>query len=231
MELPAPGRTAPAPDTASALIAEAAASADGRLTVVALGPWTNLADAIRADPSAAGRIREIHAMLGAIDAPGNVDLGDTRPEDRVEWNAGADPDAVAAVLASDVPVTLVPLDATDAVPLTADLVETTAGVGAGTGADLVSQVYLRDPAIASSGQSLWDSLTALLLTDRELGAWSDARVTVVTTGAGAGALQRSDPGRPISFATSADAARVMPAWVAALTRTKVRIGPDGRFLP
>ena len=231
LALPAVAATTGPGLPADGLLRQAAAGGTDRLTIVALGPWTNLADAVRNDPDFAGRVRAVHAMLGALEVPGNVDLGETHPEHRVEWNAGADPDAVAAVFATDVPVTLVPLDATNAVPLTTDLVEATAAVGAGTGADLVSQMYLRDPAIGTSGQSLWDSLTALLVTDPELATWGDVRVTVATTGTSAGALAPSDVGRPIRAAIGADGSRAVKAWLAALTRTTVRIGPDGRFLP
>src|SRR6185503_2037501 len=111
LDLPVVAAPAAPSGSASELIRRTVAAAEGRVTVVAIGPWTNLADAVRADPSLAGRVREIQAMLGTIDAPGNVDLGETHPADRVEWNAGADPDAVATVLSADIPITLVPLDA------------------------------------------------------------------------------------------------------------------------
>ena len=225
-----PAPVAPA-DSAAELLVRVTASADEDVTIVALGPWTNLADAVRLDAALPGRIRELHAMIGAVDVPGNLDAGDTRPDDRVEWNAGADPEAVATLLTTDVPITIVPLDATNDVPLTAQLVDGTAGVGAGTGADLVSQLYLREPTIATSGQSLWDSLAAVLLADPRPATWSELRLVVATTGRAAGAFGRSERGRPIRAALGADPTLVTPAWLEALTRTKVRITPDGRFQP
>ena len=53
-------------------------------------------------------------MAGALDAPGNIGPG----HEGAEYNLWADPVAADAVLHSDVPVTLVPLDATNDVPIT-----------------------------------------------------------------------------------------------------------------
>ena len=46
-----------------------------------------------------------------------------KPSDGVEWNVGADPDSFADVLALDVPVAFVPLDATDDVPVPSDILD------------------------------------------------------------------------------------------------------------
>lgn len=73
------------------------------LTVVALGPLTNLADLVTDYPDAAQLLAGIHAMGGSVDG---------RAVDGVaEWNAAADPEAFGTVLSSGVPLTLVPEDA------------------------------------------------------------------------------------------------------------------------
>ncbi len=106
-------------ETAAELLARLATeakTAGDPLTLVPLGPWTNLQDALALDPAFTANLAGIHAMGGTIDAPGNIDIETTSPSDMVEWNFGVDPEAVAAVLATDVPVTMVGLDATDHVP-------------------------------------------------------------------------------------------------------------------
>jgi inosine-uridine nucleoside N-ribohydrolase len=97
-----PVAAAPDPRDAVALIAEHA-RVNERLVVVALGPLTNLADLADARPEDYRRLAGVHAMGGSVAGP----LADGV----AEWNAAADPDALAAVLAAPAPLTLVPEDA------------------------------------------------------------------------------------------------------------------------
>ena len=102
---------------------------------------SNVADAAELDPTFASHLAGIHAMAGTIDAPGNISSGETSPSDGVEWNVGADPDAMAAVLALDVPITLVGLDATNDVPVPADIVAQLGADHAAAGADIAYEMY------------------------------------------------------------------------------------------
>jgi inosine-uridine nucleoside N-ribohydrolase len=97
---PADGLQDPRP--AAELTAEAARQTDG-LVVVALGPLTNLADVAQARPGDYARLAGVHAMAGSVDGPAIDGVA--------EWNAAADPEALAAVLAGPAPLTLVPEDA------------------------------------------------------------------------------------------------------------------------
>ncbi len=81
------------PPEAADLIREAVDSRPGEVTLVTLGPLTNIEDAFAADPTLPDRVAGIHAMLGTIDAPGNVYI-DGLSGGGVEWNAFADPSAV-----------------------------------------------------------------------------------------------------------------------------------------
>jgi purine nucleosidase/pyrimidine-specific ribonucleoside hydrolase len=83
------------------------------LVVVALGPLTNLAAALRRDPQRLARAARIVAMGGAITAPGNVTPA-------AEFNFYVDPDAAAAVFEAELPLELVPLDVTRRVVLRED---------------------------------------------------------------------------------------------------------------
>jgi len=76
----------------------------GQVTLVAIGPLTNLALALRAAPDIAGLVAEVVVMGGAF-ARGNV-------TPFAEANLHNDPEAAAEVLAASWPLTLVPLDAT-----------------------------------------------------------------------------------------------------------------------
>jgi hypothetical protein len=98
----APTAGARVPKAADELIGELARSTRG-LVVIALGPLTNLGDLAAAHPRSYARLAGVHAMGGSVTSP-SVD-------GVAEWNAAADPDSFAAVLAAPVPVTLVPEDA------------------------------------------------------------------------------------------------------------------------
>jgi hypothetical protein len=96
-----PADAAPAVDAVD-LLAERARASES-LVVVGLGPLTNLADLADARPEDYRRLAGVHAMAGSVQGP---------PVDGVaEWNAAADPDALAIVLTAPAPVTLVPEDA------------------------------------------------------------------------------------------------------------------------
>ena len=76
----------------------------GGLTVIATGPLTNVAAALRREPLLAQRLERVAVMGGAIG------LGNWTPS--AEFNIYADPEAAAEVIAAAVPVTLVPLEVT-----------------------------------------------------------------------------------------------------------------------
>ena len=76
----------------------------GEITLVAIGPLTNLALALRAAPDIASLVARVTIMGGAF-AGGNV-------TPFAEANIHNDPEAAAEVLAASWPITLVPLDAT-----------------------------------------------------------------------------------------------------------------------
>ncbi len=77
----------------------------GELIVVALGPLTNLALALQREPRRMALLRRIVIMGGAVGVPGNVTPS-------AEFNFYVDPEAAAQVLASGLPIELVPLDVT-----------------------------------------------------------------------------------------------------------------------
>jgi pyrimidine-specific ribonucleoside hydrolase len=231
LEIAPEDEAAPPPDAVS-VMQEAVAASPSAPTIVALGPWTNLEDAFAADPSLADRVWEIHAMLGTIEAPGNVTIDGHTPDEPLEWNAFADPSAVSSVLATDVPLSLVPLDATDDVPFPAGLLDRLAADHAAGGADLVHELLVRSPSRtrASEGQQLWDELAALTVTNPDLATWQDMEVAAVdgpdgTVGGGDGVIVRDAAGRPARVAIAADRSAVETALLEALDRGDARLTP------
>jgi purine nucleosidase len=84
----------------------------GELTIVAIGPLTNVALALMVEPAVAEAVREIVVMGGVYLKHTNVAA---MPG---EYNFWCDPDAASAVLASGAPLRLVGLDVTEQVRLT-----------------------------------------------------------------------------------------------------------------
>jgi inosine-uridine nucleoside N-ribohydrolase len=223
VQLPPGPKTAPT-SGAAALIAETAAASPEPLLVVALGPWSNLADAFSAHPELAGQLAGIHAMAGAIDVPGNIAFGEVTYEHGVEWNVGVDPDAFAAILETNVPITLVPLDATNDVPVPSDFATILEADHAAAGADIAFEMFARSPAL-TSGTSFWDTLAVMALVDPGLVTWEDATVNVEREGLSAGRIRRAGDGRPIRAAMAAEAEPFMTALLAALRRGEPRPAP------
>jgi inosine-uridine nucleoside N-ribohydrolase len=81
--------------------------------LITLGPFTDIALALRADPGIAHKIAMIYAMAGAVRVNGN------EPKyANAEWNVYVDAVAADRVLRSGIPMTFVPLDASGNVPVT-----------------------------------------------------------------------------------------------------------------
>jgi inosine-uridine nucleoside N-ribohydrolase len=208
------------PESAVDLLTRTVQEADAAVTVVALGPWTNLAAAAAADSTFMAGVARIHAMAGAVDAPGNVFVGDVGADDHLEWNVVLDPSAFAGVVATDVPITLVPLDATEDVPVT-EALKARLGQSEAGGANLIFELWVRVPGRIGEGQQLWDELAALALEEPDLVSWEDLTLAVD----GNGQLARADAGRAVRVAMSADAPAVDDALVQALERGGARATP------
>jgi purine nucleosidase len=87
------------------LIVETIMAAEpGEITLVPVGPLTNIAMAMRKQPAIVERVREVSLMGGAYTR------GNTTPA--AEFNVLADPEAAAAVFDAPWPVTMVGLDLT-----------------------------------------------------------------------------------------------------------------------
>ncbi|MGU3433523.1 nucleoside hydrolase [Actinomycetes bacterium M1A6_2h] len=91
--------------TAAQMLVALARDYPGELRVIAIGPLTNIAEALRLDPELPSSVHSLVAMGGAAIAPGNL-------TPVAEANIGNDPEAAAEVLAAQWNPILVPLDVT-----------------------------------------------------------------------------------------------------------------------
>ena len=164
---------------APGVIVEAATRYGGSLTIVALGPLTNLALAVERDAAAIRGAGHVVAMGGAVDVPGNV-----TPD--AEFNAHVDPEALARVLDVGVRLDLVPLDATrQAVVVRADLARTLArrpGPLATRIAAFTERGFRVDAERGTAGMILHDPLAVAVAIDPTLVQWESTRLTVGADG-------------------------------------------------
>jgi inosine-uridine nucleoside N-ribohydrolase len=105
--LPPPSRKADS-RPAARFIADTILASPGEITLVPVGPLTNIALALREAPEIAKAVKKVVVMGGAARTAGNVN-------EHAEANIWNDPDAAAEVFAAAWPVTLVGLDVTQKV--------------------------------------------------------------------------------------------------------------------
>lgn len=172
-----------APGYAPAAIAERIMAQPGEITLVAIGPLTNVAAAIAMEPGLAAAVREIVIM-------GGVFLGITGHRGMPgEFNTWSDPEAAAAVLRSGAKQRWVGLDVTLQVRLTrADARRLAAAPGefapfAGAATEAwIDHQRGNNPGSPQDQDScaMHDPLAVAAITRPELITWADARVDVIT---------------------------------------------------
>lgn len=140
----------------------------GQVTILAIGPVTNIALAIRKAPDIVPLIKRIVYMGGAFDVPGN-----TMPA--AEFNVWFDPEAAKIVYREPIEQVFIPLDVTNSVRLNSDVfkriwkanpviakIDTRATLSPNTPApkfvqfwDQLAVAYVIDPTLATNVETRW----------------------------------------------------------------------------
>ncbi|MBX5463983.1 MAG: nucleoside hydrolase [Clostridia bacterium] len=148
------------------------------VTLVPVGPLTNIALAIRREPRILPRIREV-VLMG-----GSCTLGNVTPA--AEFNIYADPEAAQIVFSSGLPLTMVGLDLTHQVRATPEVVERIRALGnpvAEMAADLLTffaSTYRK--VFGFEGAPLHDPCAVAYLIDPQLIECQPANVEVELRG-------------------------------------------------
>ena len=155
-------------------------AARGDITLVATGPLTNIALALRREPRLAGWARDF-VIMGGSAARGNVTPA-------AEFNIAVDPEAAAIVFGAGWRVTMVGLDVTLQARATPDVQERMRGLGR-LGADLLLPGllgYQGEPAGTAAGTAagppVHDVCALALVAEPGLFGCLPARVEVETVG-------------------------------------------------
>ncbi|MEU4196916.1 nucleoside hydrolase [Kribbella sp. NPDC026611] len=199
----------------------------GEITVVAIGPLTNLAVALMLEPGLATAVREIVVMGGVYLEQTNVGW---MPG---EYNFWCDPHAADVVLKSGAPLRLVGLDVTRKVRLCrADARELASGGEFGRRAAEHTEAWISfqervkpQEELEQGSCALHDPLAVALVSHPDLVTWRDAYVAVETAGrvtrgvAIADLLMWENPPAPnCRIATAVDAAAFRELFLERLAR-------------
>ena len=162
-------QTRPAPEAAAAFLIRQLRAHPGEITVLAMGPFTNLALAARLDDGAAACARDLVIMGGSFN-PRAPELDEFALQfvynPRVEFNSRWDPEAAHIMLHAGWPkITVVPNDATTATKLTPQLLKT-ATAGGGPVADYTARY-------GQPGFPMWDEVAAAVWLEPSLIAHSE----------------------------------------------------------
>ncbi len=184
---------------------QAVDGAEGELRILLLGPLSNVAALMQESPALFDGVKRVYVAGGAVWAQGNAGSA-------VEFNFCCDPSAAAAVMASGLPITVVPLDVTGLVCLDQSHVAHMAASGYRTGevsAALLERLLESDaapgygktfaPAAVAVGSLVWPDL---FLKTR-------MRLEVVTSGAEAGRSKPAlggDKSKQVDLLTAVNAA-------------------------
>lgn len=197
-----PARRRPEGRGAAAFLAERLMDVRRPVRVLALGPLTNLGQAIALEPRTGQGLRELVWMGGAVDVPGNVPEAPT-----AEWNVWVDPEAAEHVLGAGWRIRIVPLDATNKVPITPGMLQFFEDNAQDWAATVVLRMLRGEgEAIRGGRYFAWDVLAAMTLTERRLTAQRMMALTVRKRPRQRGRLVAVEAARPNAMVgVSADA--------------------------
>jgi purine nucleosidase len=176
--LPAPV-TGPEAVSAPEQIVRLARAHPGELTLIAVGPLTNLAIALLLEPALPRLIRQVVIMGGAFDHPGNITT-------HAEANLWQDPEAADLVFAAGWPIVLVPLDATHPAMVGADWLDRLAAAESDTAgfAARILDFYVKayTPTLRQRGCVIHDALAAMIAVDPSLAEYQERAVRIELRG-------------------------------------------------
>jgi purine nucleosidase len=191
-------------------------SAGGPYTILETGPMTNLAGALKVHPSIQRHIARIYAMGGAVRVKGNVEQ--PGHDGSAEWNVFNEPGAADAVIRSGIPITLVALDATNHVPLTAAFLDRLAAHPAAAAQIAAQSWRLVVKQLGGEPYYFWDTLTAAALLEPSLVRTERLKIRVITSGASQGRTVEDARGTAIDVALDADREKVERMFLTILSK-------------
>jgi len=170
--------TKPVAEPAAEFIRRVVRKYPHEVTLITIGPLTNVATALNSDPGLAGLIRGLTIMGGSLSG-GNITPA-------AEFNVYVDPEAARIVFQSGIPITMVGLDVTRKTSLTEDHIRTleaaqnpSAQAAAKIGRNAIHNNRERGFLV---GPNMHDSLAVAAFLDPAILKWQEFYVDVETIG-------------------------------------------------
>ncbi len=196
-------------ETAVELLRRIIQESPRKVHLLVLGPATNVAELWEDEPALAMNLEMITLMGGAVEVPGNVGASSDIENDTADWNFYVDPRAAAVVIRSGAPVTLVPVDATNHVPVTMDFYNRLKKDRTNAVAEFTYRVLSEQIDFIRVGYYFWDPLAAAIITEPGLCTYQEMPIVVVEEeGPESGRTLKSEQGSVIRVAMTADLERL-----------------------
>lgn len=136
------------------------------VTIIATGPLTNIAQWIERYPDDQHKVKELVIMGGNLDQPGNIIVPlftKGHPNKKAEWNIFIDPLSAQIVFDAQLPITLVGLDATNAVKVTEKHAADFKKIATTPASKFWDQVLDKNDWFIKSGEYyFWDTLSVIV---------------------------------------------------------------------
>jgi len=165
------------------LITSLLTHSDQPVTILGIGPLTNIAEAIERKPAILSKIERVVIMAGALQVRGHVVIpgfNDYIKNEVTDWNTYVDPLAAQIVFRSGVPITLAPLDATNKLPLNQEFARLFKEKARSPEATFLDSVFGHEMDFIKAGiYYFWDPLAASAIVDRDLIQFHNQKLDVV----------------------------------------------------
>ncbi len=176
-----PAKGAPRNQSAAAFLQQRLKEIKRPVIILALGPLTNLAEALEGSKTAAKVVQNLVIMGGAVRVQGNLPDGEFFKTDNItaEWNFYIDPQAAERVFNAGLPIRLVPLDATSRVPIGPEFLAELEQMQRNKFGDTVLAILRTEKDLVDKGiYQAWDPLAAVALVDPRVVVWENLTIRI-----------------------------------------------------
>lgn len=191
--------------SAPELIIETLTKATEKVSVLMTGPCSNLVMALERVPELKEKIAEVVWMAGAFRVHGNVQT--YQHDGTAEWNVFWDPVSSQKLVSYELPLTLIPLDVTNHVPVTKQFLSTLANQIDYRLSNLTGQLWALTIDTIPSYQYtyfMWDILATSYLAMPEQFTTERVKANVSTRPPNAGQTYLDASGYELTIATDVD---------------------------